>query len=73
MAQTYEPGDKVVVVSGPDEGRSAEVVDNYKGVYGDDLTDGALIHFDDNKPSKAPVAGQVGVEREFNSSMLRRA
>ena len=29
MAQTYEPGDKVVVVSGPDEGREATVVDNF--------------------------------------------
>jgi hypothetical protein len=73
MAQTYQPGDKVVVVSGPDADRSAVVVDNFVGVYGDDLTDGALVHFDDNKPSKAPVNGQVGVEREFNAALLRRA
>jgi ribosomal protein L24 len=72
MAQTYEPGDKVVVVSGPDADRAGVVVDNYRGVYGDDLTDGALIHFEDEKPSNAPVSGQAGVEREFNASLLRR-
>ena len=73
MAQTYEPGDKVVVVSGPDADRPATVVDNYRNVYGDDLTDGALVRFDDDQPSKAPVAGQMGIEREFGSAMLRRA
>ena len=73
MAQTYEPGDKVVIVSGPDAGRSATVVDNFQNVYGDDLTDGALVSFDDEKSSNDPVAGQVGVEREFASAMLRRA
>jgi hypothetical protein len=73
MAQTYEPGDKVVVVSGPDAERPATVVDNYKNVYGDDLTDGALVRFDDNEPSNDPVVGQMGVEREFGSAMLRRA
>jgi hypothetical protein len=73
MAQTYGPGDKVVVVSGPDAERSATVVDNYERVYGDDLTDGALVRFDDDKRSNDPVAGQMGVEREFGSAMLRRA
>jgi hypothetical protein len=73
MAQTYQPDDKVVVLSGPDAGRSATVVDNYRNVYGDDLTDGALVRFDDNKPSNDPVAGQMGVAREFGSAMLRRA
>jgi ribosomal protein L24 len=73
MAQTYQSGDKVMVVDGPDAGRSATVVDNYEGVYGDDLTDGALVQFDDRKPSNDPVAGQAGVAREFRSSMLRRA
>ena len=73
MAQTYHPDDKVVVVSGPDAGRNATVVDNYEGVYGDDLTDGALVRFDDKKPSKDPVAGQNGVAREFKSDILRRA
>ena len=73
MAQTYKPDDKVVVVDGPDAGRKAVVVDNYEGVYGDDLTDGALVRFDDEKPSNDPVAGQIGVEREFKSAALRRA
>jgi ribosomal protein L24 len=73
MAQTYEPGDKVVVVSGPDEGREATVVDNFGNVYGDDLTDGALVQFDDKKPSNDPVAGQRGLGREFRSTFLRRA
>ena len=73
MAQTYQPNDKVVVVSGPDAGRAATVVDNYHSVYGDDLTDGALVRFDDDQPSKDPVAGQIGVEREFGSEHLRRA
>ena len=73
MAQTYQADDKVVVVSGPDEGRSATVVDNYEGVYGDDITDGALVRFEDGKPSNDPVRGQVGVEREFRASLLRRA
>ena len=73
MPQTYSTGDKVVVVSGPDAERRATVVDNYDGVYGDDLTDGALIQFDDGKPSNDPVAGQNGVTREFRSSNLRRA
>jgi ribosomal protein L24 len=73
MAQTYHSDDKVVVVSGPDAGRNATVVDNYEGVYGDDLIDGALVRFDDKKPSKDPVAGQNGVAREFKSDILRRA
>ncbi|HEY5486339.1 MAG TPA: hypothetical protein VIK06_01715 [Candidatus Limnocylindrales bacterium] len=73
MAQTYQPGDKVVVVSGPDAERSATVVDNYRNVYGDDLTDGALVRFDDDKPSNDPVNGQRGLEREFGSAHLRRA
>jgi ribosomal protein L24 len=73
MAQTYQSGDKVVVVSGPDAGRNAIVVDNFEGVYGDDLTDGALIDFDDQKPSKDPVAGQVGQGREFKAEFLRKA
>jgi ribosomal protein L24 len=73
MSQTYQPGDKVVVVSGPDAGRAGTVVANFKSVYGDDLTDGALVRFDDDKPSNDPVAGQVGVEREFPSALLRRA
>lgn len=72
MAQTYQANDKVVIVSGPDAGREATVVDNYKGVYGDDMTDGALVRFVDGKPSNDPVAGQVGVEREFRSNLLRR-
>ena len=73
MAQTYQPQDKVVVLAGPDEGRSATVVDNFRIVYGDDLTDGALVRFNDDRPSNNPVAGQMGVEREFGSSKLRLA
>jgi hypothetical protein len=73
MGQTYKTGDKVVVVSGPDAERQATVQGNYDDVYGDDLTDGAVVRFDDNKPSKDPVAGQMGVAREFRSSNLRRA
>ena len=73
MGQTYQTGDKVVVVSGPDAGRVAKVMDNYLGVYGDDLTDGAVVRFEDNKPSKDPVAGQAGAGREFRSTNLRRA
>jgi hypothetical protein len=73
MAQTFHPDDRVVGVKGPDAGRSATGVDNYKGVYGDDLTDGALVRFDDQEPSNDPVAGQTGVTREFSSEMLRRA
>ena len=72
MAQTYQPDDKVVVVDGPDAGRSGRVVDNYEGVYGDDLTDGALVRFDDRKPSKEAVGGQ-GLEHEFRSNHLRPA
>jgi ribosomal protein L24 len=72
MAQTYQPDDRVVVVDGPDAGRAGTVVDNYEGVYGDDITDGALVRFDDRKPSNEPVAGQ-GVEREFRSNRLRPA
>jgi hypothetical protein len=72
MAQTYQPEDKVVIASGPDVGRLATVVENFEGIYGDDLTDGALVRFDDDKPSNDPVAGQ-GVKREFRSAMLRRA
>jgi hypothetical protein len=73
MAQTYEPQDKVVVTAGPDAGRSATVVDNFGMVYGDDLTDGALVRFNDNRPTNDPVAGQMGVEREFGSAKLRPA
>lgn len=73
MAQTYQPGDKVVVVEGPDAGRSATVVDNYQSVYGDDLTDGALVKFTDGMPSNEPAPGQTGVEREFSSSKLQLA
>jgi ribosomal protein L24 len=73
MPQTYSSGDRVIVVSGPDAGRQAVVVDNYAIVYGDDLTDGALVRFEDGRSSNDPVAGQVGVSREFASSNLRRA
>jgi len=73
MAQTYQPLDKVVVMTGPDAGRSGTVVDNFRIVYGDDLTDGALVRFNDNRPTNDPVAGQMGVEREFGSSKLRLA
>jgi hypothetical protein len=73
MVQTYQPRDKVVVVTGPDAGRSATVIDNYRSVYGDDLTDGALVRFNDDLPSNDPVAGQAGVEREFSSAKLRPA
>jgi hypothetical protein len=73
MAQTYQPRDRVVVLNGPDGGRPATVVANYKAVYGDDLTDGALVKFTDDKPTNEPVAGQTGVEREFASNKLRRA
>jgi hypothetical protein len=73
MSQTYQPNDKVVIVSGPDGGRAATVVENYEGVYGDDLTDGALVRFNDRKPTNEPVPGQGGVEREFRSNLLRRA
>jgi ribosomal protein L24 len=73
MAQTYQPQDAVVVMTGPDAGRSGTVVDNFRIVYGDDLTDGALVRFNDNQPTKDPVAGQMGVEREFGSSKLRLA
>ena len=72
MPQTFQAGDKVVITSGPDAERTGTVVDNYRGVYGDDLTDGALVHFEDDQPSKDPAAGQ-GVEHEFRSKMLRRA
>ena len=73
MPQTYKSGDRVVITTGPDAERAATVVDNFQIVYGDDLTDGALVRFDDGEPSKAPVAGQTGVEREFRSTMLRPA
>jgi hypothetical protein len=73
MAQTYQPEDKVVIESGPDVGRLATVVENFEGIYGDDLTDGALVRFSDGKRSNDPVAGQIGVKREFRSAMLRRA
>jgi hypothetical protein len=73
MAQTYQPEDRVVIESGPDIGRLATVVENFEGIYGDDLTDGALVRFDDGKPSNDPVAGQIGVKREFTSAMLRHA
>ena len=73
MPQTYQPGDKVTVVNGPDAGREATVVDNFENVYGDDITDGALVQFDDGLPSKDPVAGQRGVGREFRSVHLRPA
>jgi hypothetical protein len=73
MAQTYRPEDKVVVVSGPDSERIAIVVENYRGIYGDDLTDGALVRFADGKPTQDPVAGQMGVTREFRAAVLRRA
>ena len=73
MAQTYQPGDKVEIVSGPDAGRKATVVDNFEIVYGDDITDGALVQFDDRRPSNDPVAGQMGQGREFRSNMLRPA
>ena len=73
MAQTYQPQDKVVVTTGPDAGRSGTVVDNFQIVYGDDLTDGALVRFNDNRPTNDPVAGQMGVEREFGSAKLRPA
>jgi hypothetical protein len=73
MAQTYQPRDKVVVLTGLDGGRSATVVANYRAVYGDDLSDGALVKFTDDKPTNEPVAGQTGVEREFSSAKLRLA
>jgi hypothetical protein len=73
MAQTYEPGDKVEVVSGPGAGRKGTVVNNFGNVHGDDLTDGALVQLDDRLSSNDPVAGQRRVGREFRSSMLRRA
>ena len=73
MSQTYKARDKVVVTTGADAGRAATVVANYQAVYGDDLTDGALVQFADNKPTNEPVAGQTGVEREFGSSKLRLA
>jgi ribosomal protein L24 len=72
MAQSFQAGDKVVVVSGPDADRRATVIDNFAIVYGDDLIDGALVKFNDKKPSNAPVAGQMGVSREFGSANLRR-
>ena len=73
MEQTYQPGDKVVVVGGPDAERSATVVNNYEVIYGNDLTDGAVVRFNDGKPSNAPVVGQSGVVREFSSAKLRCA
>jgi hypothetical protein len=73
MAQTYHSGDKVVITNGPDEGRAATVIDNFGNVYGDDITDGALVKFDDGKPSNDPVAGQSGVGREFRATHLRPA
>jgi ribosomal protein L24 len=73
MAQTFQSDDKVVVTTGPDNGRKGTVVDNFEGVYGDDITDGALVRFDDNKPTKDPVKGQNGVSREFRSGSLRKA
>jgi ribosomal protein L24 len=73
MPQTYHHGDKVVIVSGPDAGRMATVVDNFEDVYGDDLIDGALVKFDDGFPSNDPVPGQEGVEREFRTKFLHSA
>jgi ribosomal protein L24 len=73
MSQSYQADDKVVVISGPDEGRKATVVDNYEGVYGDDMTDGALVRFADGKPSNDTSGGKNGVTREFRSVMLRKA
>jgi ribosomal protein L24 len=73
MAQTYQVNDKVVITQGPDTGRTATVLANFRAVYGDDLTDGALVAFDDGKPSNDPVPGQIGVKREFVSSKLRCA
>jgi hypothetical protein len=72
VPQSYQPDDRVEIVSGPDAGRRAIVVDNFKGVYDDDLEDGALVRFEDGKPSNDPVPGQVGVEREFKAAELRR-
>lgn len=71
MTQTYQPRDRVIVLLGADAGRSATVVANYRSVYGDDLVDGALVQFADNKPTNEP--GQTGVEREFPSFNLRLA
>ena len=73
MAQTFEPDDKVVVTTGLDAGRPATVVANYRAVYGDDLTDGALVRFNDEKPTNEPVPGQTGTSREFSSKKLRPA
>ena len=71
MAQTFEPNDKVVVLNGPDEGRKATVINNYKEVYGDDVMDGAVVRFADGKPSLNPVAGKMTSTREYNSSALK--
>ena len=73
MTQSFQPRDRVVVLLGPDAGRAATVVANYRAVYGDDLVDGALVQFADNKPTNDPTQGQTGVEREFASSKLRLA
>ena len=69
--QTYQPNDRVMITNGADEGRKATVVANFRAIYGDDLTDGALVQFDDGMPSKEPAPGQRGLKREFRSSMLR--
>ena len=71
MAQTFQPNDRVVVVDGPDAGREGVVVDNYKGVYGDDVSDGALVHFVDGQPSKGPAVGNSGAGHEFAARHLR--
>ena len=68
MAQTYEPQDKVVVTAGPDAGRSATVVDNFRMVYGDDLTDGALVRINDGvlsnaAPERAKSTSRRGIVR----------
>jgi hypothetical protein len=47
--------------------------EQHEGIYGNDLTDGAVVRFNDGKPSNSLVAGRTGVVREFGSGKLRCA
>ena len=71
MTQTFHSDDHVVVVDGPDAGREGVVIDNYKGVYGDDISDGALVRFVDGQPSKDPAADHGGAGHEFSARHLQ--
>ena len=69
MSQTFNSNDHVVVIDGPDAGREGVVIDNYKSVYGDDISDGALIRFLDGLPGKGASTGHTG--HEFSARHLK--